>query len=370
MAAAGLIQQPEGHSAQWPAVVRPVVVALMRDQAVPGLVIVVAQQGLELQFLTSGSDAQGRPLADDTLFPVASITKLATALSVLRLVAAGRLSLDDDLARHLPEAAAARGGSGVTLRSLLSHTSGLPYDLPDSVAPYRPGLSWPVVARACLATPLANPPHTRVRYSNVGPGLLALVVERLSRQPFAAALADLVLKPLDIEGYLGAEPRRLVARVAGDFGEHAGTDLEPINSAFWRSLALPWAGLVTTAAGALRLVRAYAGFPPDYLPSALLAEATRDQTAAPAGDPVDHRERLRWSRAPWGLGVELRGTKAPHAAPPDAAPESYGHVGGSGGLVWADPAAGVAWSMLGTRTFESWWSEAPAIGTAILTATR
>ena len=187
------------------------------------------------------------------------------------------------------------------------------------------------MARACLVTPLANPPHTRVRYSNVGPGLLALVVERLSRQPFASALAELVLKPLDIEGYLGAEPGRLVARVAGEFGEHAGSDLEPINSAFWRSLALPWAGLVTTATGALRLVRAYAGFPPDYLPAALLAEATRDQTAAPAGDSVDYRERLRWTRAPWGLGVELRGTKAPHAAPPEAAPESYGHVGGSGG---------------------------------------
>ena len=88
MATTGLIRQPGGHNAQWPAVVRPVVEALMRDQAVPGMVIGVAQQGSEPQFLTSGSDAQGRPLAVDTLFPVASITKLATALSVLRLAAA------------------------------------------------------------------------------------------------------------------------------------------------------------------------------------------------------------------------------------------------------------------------------------------
>ena len=157
------------------------------------------------------------------LFPVASVTKLATALAVLRLVAGGQVALDDPLSLHVPEAAAAV--DGVTLRALLCHTAGLPDDVAPELAPYAIGLNWERLAQACLATPLVRPPHSHVTYSNVGYGLLALVVERRTGLPFATALATLVLDPLGIEGYLGVEPPRSPVRVAGKLGEHAGTEL-------------------------------------------------------------------------------------------------------------------------------------------------
>jgi beta-lactamase class C len=315
------------------------------------------------QHLVAGSDsATGRPLAEDSLFPVASITKLATALAVLRLVERGALALDDPLARYLPDAAAAR--EAVTLRLLLSHTSGLPYDLPPDAAPYTPTLDWPTLARACLATPLAAPPRTRVTYSNVGMGLLAIVVERRTGRRFAAALADLVLTSLGIEGYLGNEPPRAPVWITGDMGASASTGLEPLNSPFWYSLALPWGGLVTTAAGALALVRAFAGYPPGFLAPGLLAEATRDQTGELAGAMTG----LQGRRSRWGLGVELRGDQARHWTPVAASARSFGHVGTSGGLAWVDPAVGVAWAMLGARYFVDWWRDWPAIGAAILAA--
>jgi len=69
--------------------------------------------------------------------------------------------------------------------------------------------------------------------------LLAIAVERVTGHPFARAIDELVLQPLGVEGYLGAEPPRPPARIGGDLGEHIGTDLEPFNSAFWRSLAFP-----------------------------------------------------------------------------------------------------------------------------------
>jgi CubicO group peptidase (beta-lactamase class C family) len=345
------------------ATVQPVVERILRAQAVPGVVVAVTRGEQAPDYLVAGSDAAGLPLAADTLLPVASITKLATALAVLRLVAEGALALDDPLARYLPDAAAAR--DGVTLRTLLCHTAGLPDDLAPESAAYAPGLDWPALARACLKTPLAMSPRTRVAYSNLGPGLLAVVVERLTSRPFASVLADLVLTPLGIEGYLGVEPPRPAARVAGDFGEHTGTDLENFNTAFWRSLALPWGGLVTTAAGALGLVRAFAGVPAGFLPPALLAEATRDQTGGLSGTMVGIFE---WPRCPWGLGVELRGDKTPHWTPAEASPASFGHAGASGCLAWADPVAAVAWAMLGTRTFESWFTHWPAIGAAIIAA--
>ncbi len=247
---------------------------------------------------------------------------------------------------------------------LLSHTSGLPYDVPPELAPYTPQLDWPTLARACMATPPDRAPRTRVTYSNVGFGLLAIVVERVTGHSFSKTLAVLVLLPLGIEGYLGLEPPRAAARIVGELGEHAGTPLSPYNSVFWRRLSLPWGGLITTAAGALSLVRAFAGIPADFLPPALLAEATHDQTDGLSGGLVSGV--LEWPHCAWGLGVELRGDKNPHFSPAQASPASFGHAGASGCLAWCDQTARLTWAMLGCRTFESWWQSWSAIGAAIL----
>lgn len=327
---------------------------LMHEHHLPGLLLAAARGGGEPALAALGIDGGGSAMTTDTLFPVASVTKLATALAVLRLVASGQLALDDSLVAHLPQAAAAV--EGVTLRTLLCHTAGLPDDVASELAPYEHGLGWPQLARACLATPLAQPPHSRVTYSNVGFGLLALVVEQHTRLPFATALTGLVLDPLEVEGYLGVEPPRPPARVAGKLGEHAGTDREPFNSPFWRSLALPWAGLVTTAGGALALVRAFAGQPSGFLPADLRAAAISDQTGGLKGGFTGYME---WQPCPWGLGAELLGNKSPHMVPATTSPASFGHSGYSGALAWADPPAaggeGVAWAILGgTRHARGW----------------
>ena len=345
----------------WQARVEPVLATVMHEKAVPGILLAVARGIRPPEFLAAGVDAAGVPLRADTLFPVASITKLATALAVLRLAASGALALDDRLDRLLPDARAA--SASITVRRLLAHTSGLPGDLAPAAAPYTPALTWTTLAAACLAAPLARPPQSRVTYSNAGVGLLAVIVERRTGRPFAHALSDLVLDPLGVTGYLGAEPTGDPARIAGDFGPHTGTALEPINSRFWRSLALPWGGLVTDAAGALRLVRAFAGTPDGFLPASLLVDAVRDQTDGVGGGFFPP---LAWSACPWGLGVELRGAKSPHWTPPQASPASFGHVGSTGCLAWADPDAHLAWVMLGTRNFLGWWDAWPAIGGALL----
>lgn len=329
-----------------------------------GISIAIARPGMKTDLTQTGTDSLGVPLTEDSLFPVASVTKLATALAVLRIVDSGNISVDDPIARHVPEAVSA-GHWGVTVRRLLTHTSGLPMDVPSGAAPYYPGLSWPDLAEACIETPLASAPYTRVLYSNVAYGLLAVMVERETGLSFAAALEQLVLRPLRIEGYLGAEPPRSPAHLGGVRGLHAKTDLEPFNSPFWRSLALPWAGLVTTAEGALSLVRAFSGQPQDFIRPALLEEATTNQNGDLGGGFV---RPLVWKRCPWGLGPEIRDDKSPHWAPSTAAAHSFGHSGASGCLAWSDPATSTAWAILGTRTADSGWliRRGPEIGTAIL----
>ena len=332
----------------------------------PGMVVAAARGSGPAEVLVVGMDAAGAPLSRDSLFPVASVTKLATALAALRLVDAGAVALDAPLGAVLPDAAS--GGPGVTLRKLLCHTSGLPVDLPAEAAPYAPGLHWPTLARACLAMPLETPPDERVQYSNVGYGLLAVVVERVTGRPFGAALASLVLDPLGVEGYLGVELPRSPARVRGVRSRHRGTEHEPFNSAFWRSLAFPWAGLLTNAEGALRLVQAYRGRPPGFLSPPLAEVAWRDATGGLSGG---FGGPLRWQPCPWALGPEVRGAKTPYWAPPEASAPSFGHSGASGALAWADPVADVAWVILGTRTGDGGWmlQAAPDIGARILAAT-
>jgi CubicO group peptidase (beta-lactamase class C family) len=327
---------------------------LLAAGRVPGAVVAWARGDGPAAVLPIGADAAGRPLAEDALLPVASITKLAAALAVLALVEDGRLTLDDALGRHMPAAEAAKD-ERVTIRRLLSHTSGLPLDVAPELAPYRPGLDWPALAAACAATGPVRAPGTYVQYSNTGYGLLAIVVERLTGKPFPAALAELVLGPLGIEAYLGAEPPRPPARLADVRGANAGGELEPYNSAFWRSLAAPWGGLITTASGALSLVRAFRTRP----------EAIANQTDNLPGGMA---HPLLWDHCPWGLGPEIRGAKTPHWAPAGASPTSFGHVGASGAIAWCDPTADLAWAILGTRTADDGWllRQGAAIGQAVL----
>ncbi|MGH7861403.1 MAG: serine hydrolase domain-containing protein, partial [Candidatus Dormibacteraceae bacterium] len=243
---------------------------------IPGLAIVAVHGGTPAGAWYLGTDANGAALTSDSIFPVASITKLATALAVLRLVDAGAIDLDDPLARAVPDAAAAQ--PGVSIRALLSHQSGLPLDVADEATLYAPGLDWPRLATACLQTPLQRAPGARVQYSNVGYGLLAIVVERLAGQTVATALGALVSRPLGIEAFLGVEPPRPPVVLADVRGPFVGTPMAPYNTPFWRSLALPWSGLLTTTAGALGLIRAFQGDPVGFLTLETLVAATRNQT--------------------------------------------------------------------------------------------
>lgn len=317
----------------------------------------------EIERFVIGTDALDLTLTPDSLFPVASITKLATALAALRLVDDGTLGLDVPLAHYLPDAAAAR--PGVTLRRLLSHSAGLPDEIISGSAPYEAELTWPRLARACLATPPVRPPSTRVAYSNVGYGLIAIMVEQQTKMDFPSALRSLVLDPLGIEGYLGSEPTRPPVTLADVRSEHTATPLEPFNSPFWRSLGLPWGGLLTTMDGALALIRAFSGIPKTFLTPTLASEALQNQTGDLSGG---YGGIFNYPHCPWGLGPDLRDSKDPHWAPVESSPETYGHAGASGCVVWFDPSADVGWVVLGARTADNGWllRGTPSIGKAIL----
>lgn len=336
---------------------------VMSKFEVPGLVLLARRGDGEIEAFVEGSDAAGSPVTRESLFIVASITKLATALTVLRLIDLAVLALDDSLAKYLPEAKAAQ--DGVTLRRLLCHTAGLPQDLPNEHELYGTPMVWSEIGQECLQVELERPPQTRVVYGNVGYGLLALVVEHVTNKTFLSALDELVLEPLGMVGYLGDEPPVEPVRIEGVRSRHIGTEIEPYNSRYYRMLGLPWSGLITDADGALKLVAAYAGAPHGFLSEGLRQDAITSQT----NDlPGGYGGRFDYPHCPWGLGVDLRGDKLPHWTPQNASPRTFGHAGASGCVAWHDPDKQISWVILGTRTADNAWlvRGAPGIAGKIL----
>lgn len=144
--------------------------------------------------------AGGQAVGADTVFRIGSVTKVVTAMAILALVADGKLQLDDPAATHLPELAGlaypSLDAGVITVRQLLTHTSGLPrsHDLP--------GLGEHPSADDVLAAldglMLTTAPGDNRRYSNLGGGLLGLLVARVSGMPFRDFVRRRVLDRLDI----------------------------------------------------------------------------------------------------------------------------------------------------------------------------
>lgn len=339
--------------------------------AIPGAVLHVLY-GADGQHasVALGVDAEGRPLTDRSLFPVASGTKLAVGLLVLRLVAQGRIALDDRVGDVF--AGVDAGLARATVRQVMSHQAGLPADVPEHVLPYDADLTWPALRHACLGVGPVHPIGERVVYSNQGYAVLAAVVEEVSCTPFVAALRTMVLDPLGIDAVFGADDRDRAVTVADVRSPYRDTALEPFNSPFWRRLGLPTIGMFTNAPGLLSLLGCYgprarapeAEVPgPRLLPAELAAEAVSDQgLGRPGGFPGGEAfhgfsvaKPIWWPECPWGLAAELRGSKRPHWAGGNAAPESFGHIGLTGCIVWCDPVANVSWALLGSRTADCGW---------------
>jgi len=173
--------------------------AEMRGQRAPGMVLGIVIDG-ELSYSRGFGvvdlEQPAKPDAD-TVYRIASITKSFIGLTLLALRDEGALGLDDSLARWLPEAAGlvypTRDATPITLRQLLTHTSGLPRTakIEPEEAPAESD-----VTRVLAGFALESPPGTRYLYSNFGFSLLGLAAGRVARAPLREVVGKRLLTPL------------------------------------------------------------------------------------------------------------------------------------------------------------------------------
>jgi CubicO group peptidase (beta-lactamase class C family) len=192
-----------GQSAAIEAVDR-VVNAAVRDRVFAGAAVGVAERG-QIRFIRGYglADLEQRvPVTEKTVFRIGSVTKQFTAAAVLRLVDQGKVSLDDPLAKYLPEFPRA---SEVLVRHLLSHTSGIssytnPAIAKDMLAGARK--EWTteqLIAHIARLTPgYEFDPGTGWSYSNSGYIMLGVIIEKASGKSYRDFLKSDLLEPLGL----------------------------------------------------------------------------------------------------------------------------------------------------------------------------
>lgn len=165
-----------------------------------------------------------------TRFRIGSITKQFTAAAILLLEERGRLSVDDPVRKHLPDAPAA--WDKVTIFHLLTHTSGIPSftSFPD----YQATMSLEVTTEKLVGRfrdkPLEFAPGDKMNYSNSGYVLLGYLVEKISGQTYAQFLQDNIFKPVGMTGSGYDSNSALIPRRAAGYSARQGGP--PVNAAF------------------------------------------------------------------------------------------------------------------------------------------
>ncbi|MGI4789484.1 MAG: serine hydrolase domain-containing protein [Janthinobacterium lividum] len=172
--------------------------AQMTAHYIPGLSVAVVQDGKVVKSAAYGlSDVAAKtPATVDTVYGLGSCSKPITAVAVMQLVEAGKISLDAPVSRYLDGLPTA--WSGITVRQLLTHTSGLPnyrkFLKLDQLSSPRYKMPDAVVSLLTHVT-LDFPPGTKYEYSNTNYHLLGQLIEKVSGQTYSAYLASYQFQP-------------------------------------------------------------------------------------------------------------------------------------------------------------------------------
>ncbi|QDV52087.1 serine hydrolase domain-containing protein [Gimesia fumaroli] len=283
-------------------------------------------------------------LREDAIFLVASITKPIVVLGVLKLLEAGDLLLGDRVKRFIPEFGCA-GKHGITIRHLMTHTSGLPDMLPNNreLRSANAPLS-EFVKQICQIAP-DEPPGRMVQYQSSGIAILAEVIQRVTGQTCAEYLTQVLFEPLEMrdtslgvpgEWSTGNQPK--IDRIT-EIRIPEELNIEPHwgwNSPYWRGFGAPWGGLFTTPSDLANLVkmlqqggryRQQQIFSPRTL-----EEATRNQLNNIPGLSKSARQGKGW-----GLGWQIVTPANSDYYGDLLSPNAYGHGGATGTVLWIDP---------------------------------
>lgn len=320
---------------------------------IAGAVTVVGRHDQILSYEAVGlRDIETRdPMAKNTLFRIASMTKPITATAIMILADEGKLSVDDPVEKLLPEfreqmLVAERNGKTVrlkkpsrpiTLRDLLTHTSGLPGGLaPDLTDLYlKRDRTLADVIKAVAGRPLDSEPGSRWAYCNLGIDTLGRIVEVVSGQSYERFLAERVFTPLGMADTTFHPDERQRARMASLYdskeGKLVAVGYRTIGPADNARYPIPAGGLYSTGADLARFYQMMLCRGQYHGRRILTEQRVREMTTVQTGE-------LTCGFVPgMGFGLGWGVVRQPQGVTEMLSPGTFGHGGAFGTQGWIDP---------------------------------
>lgn len=293
----------------------------IQEKVFPGAQVLISYHGEIVYHKAFGHyayDKSSPAVTHDTMFDLASVTKLFTAVAVMLLCDAGKLSLDDYVISYLPKFGN-NGKENIRIKNLLSHASGLQDD-----TCFRKEMSSSDCWQALLTTRAHYPAGLRHVYSDLNMIILQRIIEMIAAMPFDQFVYERITKPLDMHttsfnpldacrcapaGNSTARPQSNIQGVVHDDQAHALGGVAG------------HAGLFSTAADLVKFMHAllYTSF----VKQKTIIEWTREQAFG------------------WGYGWEIGRHLSKNA---------FGHFGWTGTSIWADREHDVVCILLTNRT--------------------
>lgn len=326
---------------------------------IAGVVTLVATRDRVLHLAASGKTdlATDRKMRPDDIFWIASMSKPITAVCIGILADAGKLTFDDPVEKYLPEFAALKivengqpmtPARAMTLRDVLTHTSGLP-----ELNRRDPHLTLEQTSKQVAQTSLRFQPGSRWSYSTAGLDVMGRVVEVVSGMRFDRFLQTRLLDPLGMKDTSFWVPAGKKSRWAHSYQwvpEESKLRETTISYMYGTDVTdrerppLGGAGLFSTAEDVARFYQMMLNKGElqgrRVLTPATVAEMTRTQTG-------DLRTR---PGMPWGLGFSVVEDPTAVDANKPLSPGSFGHGGAYSTQSWADPAKNLIWIVMFQRT--------------------
>lgn len=274
----------------------------MRRAQVHGLSIALVDDQRVVWSQSFGyADAErGIPATDRTVYGIGSVTKLFTATAIMQLAEQGQIDLDAPVNRYLPEfSVRARfpQSAPITVRSLLTHHSGLPGDRLKGMWTLRP-VPFAQALDLLKDEYASYPPNLVYSYSNLGYSLLGCVIERVSGRAYAAVMHDALLAPLGMaDSALAVDPGRQQPLAVGYRHGRPGAERYYLRDT-------PAGALFSSAADMTRFVRVLFADGQAGSHSILRSDSLREMWRAQNSDvalDMDFRVGLGWMLGQPGL---------------------------------------------------------------------
>jgi len=334
--------------------------AFVDQSTVAGAVMLVARHGVVASLEAVGyQDLEAKkPMKTDSIFQIMSMTKPVVAVAIMMLVEEGKVAVSDPVERHLPEFRGlwvntskpgekerrqVRPSRPITLRDLLTHTSGMIGNPPEGIGELYRKMHLTLAEAVAIYSqqPLDFEPGTRWQYSNPGIATLGRVIEVASGQPFEKFLSERIFQPLGMrDSFLFVPPEKIdrialvYKRTDGKLQRSGGDILGGDPSQYRRGskYSAPEFGMYSTASdlAALYQMMLNGG---TYINKRLLSRASVNlMTTLHTGniDPAGHSTGM-------GYGLAWTVVKDPQGTLQLQSEGTFGHGGAFGTQGWIDP---------------------------------